>query len=262
MRSRERLLDTFPGRLFVKSLQFFYSSSELSPSAFTACMWPEDLIREATDAVASYLYSDKCLEVLHLDVNDPELQEFDCAGLTALSKLSTFGSPQIHQGPLTELRPPTICNREPLSALPGGAFWTSTPLTDDKDSWTISGENLRGKSPRWAIYFDEKRARVARIDSARDWIHLIEANTVAVDACKYPDWTAIGQHWDAVHLSAAGLLLAHPLISATPFTTSDGSGNAHSKAGRYPSVANWSAVSTAWLHKPPAAKVAVAGARI
>lgn len=259
MSARESLLDTFPGRLFINNLQLFRRSGGLSPEAFVVSMGPKDLIRAATRAVSSYLYSDACLEVLHLDSNEPDLREFDIAGLAALSKLSTFGCPQIHQGMLRELRRPIIHNRDPLSALPAGAFWTSIPLTDKEDSWTVSGENLKRQSPRWEIYFDQTAVRVARVDSARAWIELIESNAVTASHCKYPDWPAIAESWDAVHLSPAGLLLAHPTISTTPFTATNGSGYTHSQAGRYPSVADWSAASTAWLHKPPNVKFTTAG---
>jgi hypothetical protein len=138
-----------------------------------------------------------------------------------------------------------------LSALPNGAFWTSTPVTDDEDSWTLCGENLRRESPRWEMHFDVARIRVARIDSARDWADLIDSHTVTAGGCKYPDWPAIAESWDAVHLSPTGLLLAHPKISTTPFRSDDGSGLAHSQAGPYASVGAWSAVSTAWLREPP-----------
>jgi hypothetical protein len=87
-----------------------------------------------------------------------------------------------------------------LSALPAGAFWTSTPLTDEDDSWTISGENLRRDHPRWEVHFDTTRVRVARVGSARDWIDLIESNAVDVDGCKYPDWPAIARSWDATRV--------------------------------------------------------------
>jgi hypothetical protein len=251
MSTQESLLDTFPGRIFIKNLKFFRPPGGPSPTAFIAGMRPEKLIREATHAIGLYLYSNKCLEVLHIDVNEPELREFDTAGLAALSKLSTFGSPQIHQGTLKGLHNPTIHNRHPLSALPDGAFWTSTPIGDNEDSWTMSGENVKRESPRWTIHFDPTQVRVARIDSSQDWVRLIDSNASVAGDCKYPDWPAIAQHWAAVHLSPTGLLLAHPTISSTSFTSRDGSGYAHSNAGRYPSVAGWSAVSTAWLHKPP-----------
>ncbi|WP_156763235.1 HNH endonuclease signature motif containing protein, partial [Mycobacterium sp. E787] len=52
--------------------------------------------------------------------------------------------------------------------------------------------------------------------------------------------------------------LAHPKISVTPFSTADGSGHAHSPAGPYVSVADWSAVSTAWLREPPSFEFAPA----
>ena len=246
----ESLLDTFPGRLFIKHLSFF-RPADVSPTAFVGAVQPKDLIRGATRAASAYLYSDDCLDVAHLDANDPELREFNTAGLAALSRLSTFGSPQIHQGTIEQLRAPNVRNRDPLSALLGGAFWTSTPITDAEDSWTLSGENQHREHPRWEVHFDTTRVRLARIDSARDWIDLIRSHAVTVGTCKYPDWPAVAESWDAVHLSPTGLLLAHPTIPTTPFINTDGTGYAHSQAGRYASVADWSTVSTAWLHEPP-----------
>ncbi|WP_204081360.1 hypothetical protein [Mycobacterium riyadhense] len=246
----ESLLDTFPGRLFIEHLRYRCPAG-IAPAAFVSAMQPEDLIRAAASAVGGYLYSGDCLGVVHLDANDPELLEFNTAGLAALSKLSTFESPQIHQGTVREFRAPSIDNRDDLSPLPRGAFWTSTPITDSEDSWTASGENVDRERPRLEVHFDTTLVRVARVDSARDWAALIDSNAVTARGCKYPDWPAIAESWDAVHLSAAGLLLAHPTISTTPFITTDGSGYAHSQAGPYASVAAWSAVSTAWLREPP-----------
>jgi hypothetical protein len=212
---------------------------------------PEDLIRAANWAVGRYLYSEGCLDVADFDLAEPELRECDAVGLAALTGLPTFDSPQIHQGTIGELRAPSIGNRKPLSALPDGALWTSSPITENEDSWTLCGENLRREMPRWEVHFDVTRVRVARIDSARDWADLIDSNTAAGSGCKYPDWPAIAESWDAVHLSPAGLLLAHPKISTTRFSTTDGSGLAHSQSGPYASVGAWSAVSTAWLREPP-----------
>jgi hypothetical protein len=236
--NQESLLDTVPGRLFIGDMR---SSQDWGLS--------ENLIRAATRAIGRYLYSDGCQEVAHFDPNDPALRQFDAMGLAALARLSTFGSPQIHQGTITELHEPRIGNRDPLSALPNGAFWTSAPITDDEDSWTLCGENLGREKPRWEVHFDVTHVRVAQIDSARDWCDLIDSNTAAGSGCRYPDWPAIGQSLHAVHLSPMGLLLAHPRISTTPIT--DGSGQAHSEAGPYASVAHWSTVSTAWLREPP-----------
>lgn len=256
MGTGESLLDTFPGRLFIEQLRSGHCFSGASAMEIVAAMTPEDLVRGATAAVRRYLYSDACLDVVNLDVDELALRELDAAGRVALSRLSTFDSPQIHQGTgaIGKLRAPTIRNRDGLSALPGGAFWTSTPLTDDDDSWTVSGENLHRESPRWEVHFDVKRVPVLRIDSARDWADLIESHPLKARDCKYPDWPAIAESWNAVHLSPAGLLLAHPTISTSPFTTTDGSGLAHSQAGFYVSVAAWSVVSTAWLREPPDAK--------
>lgn len=242
MTARESLLDTFPGRLFIEHMMSFGNWGT-----------PEGLIGAATRAVSRYLYTDDCLDVAGFDVNDPRLREFDAVGLAALASLRTFDSPQIHQGTISEWHAVTVSNREALSALPNGAFWTSTPIKDGEDSWTLCGENLRRGSPRWEVHFDITRIRVARIQSARDWAALIDSHS-AGSGCKYPDWPAIAESWDAVHLSPAGLLLAHPKISATPLSATAESGYAHSQAGRYASVGAWSAVSTAWLREPPKAE--------
>jgi hypothetical protein len=229
--ARESLLDTFPGRLFIEHMQ-----------RYGGLAVPEELIRAAARSVGGYLYSDRWQDVADFDVDDPELRKYDSWGLAVLSGLPTFGSPQIHQGILGELRAPSIHNRNTLSALPAGAFWTSTPITEDEDSWTLCGENLRREMPRWEVHFDVARVRVARIDSASDWADLIDANSVTAGGRKYPDWPAIAERWDAVHLSAAGLLLAHPKISTTRFSS-------------YAGVGDWSAVSTAWLREPPRVQI-------
>src|SRR5690348_8479201 len=101
---------------------------------------PERLIRAGASAVGGYLYSDRWRDVADFDVDDAELRSHDAAGLAALLGLPSFGSPQIHRGTMRELRAPSIRNRDPLSALPAGAFWTSTPITEDDDSWTLCGE--------------------------------------------------------------------------------------------------------------------------
>lgn len=252
MNPRESLLGTFPGRLFIEHLR----SAGAFPEVLASNAWPEWSIREflihgAIYAISRYLYSDDCLEIADFDVDAPGMHEFDAAALAALAELSTFDSPQIHQGAVSRLRTPNIRNRNPLNALPYGAFWTSTPITEDQDSWTLSGENLNRESPRWAVHFDMTSVRVAQVDSATDWVNLIESHAVTADGCTYPDWPAIAQSWDAVHVSPAGLLLAHPTIAGTPLITTDGSGYAHSQAGPYASVASWSTVSTAWLREAP-----------
>ncbi|BBZ37151.1 hypothetical protein MCNS_02140 [Mycobacterium conspicuum] len=225
----ESLLDTGPGRLFVKQLRWGYRASGVTPTAFVGALDAKALIRDATWAVGRHLYSDDRLEVSRRSPDYTELQQFATAALEALSKLSTLDSPQIHQGTISSLAAPVVCN-DPWHGLPIGSFWTSTPLNDE-DSWLLCGENLRRNDPRWEVHFDITRVRLARIDSARDWIDLIDSNPLVVEGDKYPDWPAIAESWDAVHLSPTGLLLAHP--------------------PRYATVAHWSAVATAWLNRPP-----------
>ena len=227
---RESLLDTGPGRLFIKELRRWHQHRGITPTDFVATLHAKDLIQQATSAVGHHLYSDDRLDVSPLNADYPELCEFDTAGLAALSKLSTFDSPQIHQGMITSLEAPVVCN-DPWHGLPIGSFWTSTPVNADEDSWTLCGENLHRDHPRWEVHFDATRVRLARIDSARDWTDLIDANPLMVEGKKYPDWPAIAESYDAVHLSPTGLVLAHP--------------------ARYATVAHWSAVSTVWLHEPP-----------
>jgi hypothetical protein len=229
--ARESLLDTFPGRLFIADMR-----------RYGGLAIPEKLIRASVRAVGGYLYSDRWHDVADFDVDDPELRKYDGWGRAALSALPSFGSPQIHQGILGELHAPNIRNREPLSALPAGAFWTSTPITEDDDSWTLCGENLRREMPRWEVRFDVTRVRVARIDSAGDWADLIDSHSATAGGRKYPDWPAIAESWDAVHLSPAGLLLAHPKISTPRFSS-------------YAGVGEWSTVSTAWLREPPEVEI-------
>lgn len=252
----ESLLDTVPGRLFIEHLRFIRYPADASPLAVVASMKVDDLMRAAIRAVGRYLYSPDCYEVARIDNDDQEdLREFDAAALDALAAVPTFGSPQIHQGVLHEIHPPIIGNRTPLCALPDGAFWTSTPITKKEDSWTLTGENLHRDHPRWLMYFDETDISVARIDSAHDWVNLVESNAIISDGCKYPNWPAIAESWEAVHLSLTGLLLAHPKLSEIPLISRDGTGHAHSKAGHYASVAAWSTVSTAWLQEPPSALI-------
>lgn len=197
---------------------------------------PEDLIRAAAWAVGSYLYSDRCLEVAQLDVNDVELRKYGTAGRTALSALPSFGSPQIHQGTIGELRAPNISNREPLSALPNGAFWTSTPITDGEDSWTLCLENLGRENPRWEVHFDAARVRVARIDSAADWADLIDAHPATAGGCKYPDWPAIADSWDAVHMSPRDC--SSPIPKSRPPNSSRPTGRAMRTARLGPTPAS------------------------
>ena len=100
---RESLLDTGPGRLFIKRLRWWHQHRGITPTDFVATLHAKDLIRQASSAVGRLLYSGDRLDVSPLNADYPELCESDAAGLAALSKLSTFDSPQIHQGMVTSL---------------------------------------------------------------------------------------------------------------------------------------------------------------
>lgn len=254
-RTEESLLNTFPGRLFVEHLRFF-DRRDASIAEFVAAMPPDLLNILAGAANDRYLWSNDCAQAIHLDIDDPELREYADSAKAALAKLSAFNSPQIRHGKQVTLCEPRIRNRSPLSARPVGAFWTSTRLNDNKDTYS---EAWQTGETRWEVHFDPTAVRLARIDSAHDWSTLIDGRAITASGCSYPDWPVIAASFDAIHLSALGLLLAHPSISDTPFVTTTGSGLEHSQAGHYASVAVWELVSTAWLHKPPNADIRPTG---
>ena len=245
------LLDTFPGRLFLRDLRFF-DRRGASPQEFVDRAGLDFLVHCASWGVESYLHSGDPLEVVDIDLDDPELRAYAQAAITTLARRTTFRSPQIHQGELSVIRPAMVRCRTPLNALPSGAFWTSTRLDDRKDTWSDRGYNQK---PRWEIHFDDEQVCVAQISSATEWQQLIDSHPLEFEGTKYPDWAAIAQDYDAIHLTPLGLLLAHPTISGTPFRSSDGSGTEHSRSGPYISIGDWTTVSTAWMRPPPQAVI-------
>lgn len=256
MSSDESLLDTIPGRLFIETLAWFWSTgADESVSEYVRGLSADDLLSHATRAVGSYLYSNDPVAAARLDASSCRRLDLDVAARWALDGWQPFGSPQVHQGSVTEVRAPVVANRSGFGSLPQGAFWTATPLGPRADSWGECGENLSRGAPRCEVHFDVADTTVAIIRTAADWVRLIAPDAVDVDGTLHPNWPAIARRYDAVHLTVSGLLLAHPRLSQTPFASDDGSGYAHSVSGPYVGVGNWSTVSTAWMHRPPGVRL-------
>ncbi|WP_256978114.1 hypothetical protein [Rhodococcus sp. 14-2470-1a] len=201
--------------------------------------------------IRSYLYSSGLAEVMAIDPCRPDMVAMADAIAAELATVDrdTFTSPQRHSGHVEVLRQPHVTNRKSASeTLPAGALWTATPLADDLDTWTESRES-DAPTDTYELNFDPDAVHVVRIDSASDWADLLQHHPRGHSDTLYPDWAAIATHCDAVHLSLAGLLTAHPPLTDTAVDAS-AQGYAHSKSGPWAGVGDWSAVSTAWMRLP------------
>ncbi|MDZ7910237.1 MAG: hypothetical protein U5O16_00065 [Rhodococcus sp. (in: high G+C Gram-positive bacteria)] len=250
-----RLLDTVPGRTFVSGMVDDYqrSGAGLSEAAFLRSRSMAELVWAAQGDISGYLYGGAFDDALSVDPHDPgivAMAEATVAELAAPSR-EMFISPQRHHGCVDVLRQPRATNRRASrEVLPAGALWTATPLDGDVDTWTHSRETDEPEN-LYEIHFKPTQIRVARIDSAADWITLLRSHA-RIDptaGTMYPDWDSIASSVDAVHLSLLGLLTAHPRLSEVPATDSrDNYG--HSKSGAWAGVGDWSTVSTAWIVLP------------
>lgn len=122
---------------------------------------------------------------------------------------------------------------------PTWALWTASFLPDGTSAWErkeyprLSG----GERHLCSMSFDESEVTVYTIDSVRDFRELVST---------YPDpqedgrvrvrWEAVAKDFDAVHLTARGLVTAHDVEVRTP-------------AGLGKLWA-WDTESTAWLRLP------------
>jgi hypothetical protein len=76
-------------------------------------------------------------------------------------------------------------------------------------------------------------ARVAEIRSARDWVTLIESAPFDSSGTIYPDWSALAEHWDGVHVTPSAVAA----IQGMRFQIDDGT----------TAPAYWDVESTLWL---------------
>lgn len=250
------LRDTFPGRLSIAwHLDWHTRQPEFdSAERYADSIETEEYSSLARMTLSMYLYGADFKDVADMDTSEPAILEMSEAIATALasSHRQTLHTPQIHHGDLNTLRPPIIANRRSPSSLPDGAFWTAPVFDSGGDAWLLHGEHNPKRSPnRYQVHFNPELARIARIDSADDWIELLSAHPFDHNGTLFPDWPSIAQAWDAVHVSISGLLCAQPRISQVPYTGGDLSGYTHSRSGPYAGVGDWSVPSTAWLRVPP-----------
>jgi hypothetical protein len=130
---------------------------------------------------------------------------------------------------------------------PRRTLWTSTSVTERTSSWLqyvpISEDAGRWSPPypRWQLEVLPS-ARVYEIHGPASWNNLCLAYpapscmaypTCRPDALIEPDWQAVSQDWDGVHLSIGGLLTSERVRWGTP--------------GQETHLFGWSVESTAWL---------------
>lgn len=130
---------------------------------------------------------------------------------------------------------------------PRRTLWTSTSVTARTSSWLqylpISGEVGRWDPPypRWRVAVVPS-ARVYEIHGPQAWHRLCLAYpapscmaypTCRPDALIEPDWQAVSQDWDGVHLSMGGLLTTERVRWGMP--------------GHETHLFGWEVESTAWL---------------
>ena len=124
-------------------------------------------------------------------------------------------------------------------------FWTSTSLTAHSSSWTYylhSGEDRQEAAySRWHVEVASS-ARVYEVHGPQAWQRLCltypAPSCLAYPICRpdaliEPDWQAVSQDWDGVHLSVGGLLTTERVRWGIP--------------GRQTHLFGWSVESTAWL---------------
>ncbi|MGO8951281.1 MAG: hypothetical protein ACLQUY_27230 [Ktedonobacterales bacterium] len=131
---------------------------------------------------------------------------------------------------------------------PRYTLWTTTSLTERTSSWlqyyAISAEVAPRREPpypRWRVEV-LPTARVYEIHGPQDWNSLCLAYpapscvvypTRQPDALIEPDWQAVSQDWDGVHLSVGGLLTSERVRWGT--------------SGMQTHLFGWDVESTAWL---------------
>ena len=106
-------------------------------------------------------------------------------------------------------------------------------MDGDTDTWSLYEDDLL-VGDRHELHFSPPDIAVAVVDSPTTWMMVVREFPATGSTKTYPDWAAAARKYDAVYLTVSGLLTAHP-----PNLPPDIAG-----------VAEWSAVSTAWLKLP------------
>jgi hypothetical protein len=129
---------------------------------------------------------------------------------------------------------------------PRGAWWTSSMLPDGTSCWSRS-ESLVGtpetraagehpaRREHWTTV-DLTAARIHRIERAADYAALLAEYPLEASAFPRVDWIAVAGDFDAVHLTARGLVYTQDV----PIDTLRGPS----------ALRGWNCESTAWLTEP------------
>jgi hypothetical protein len=129
---------------------------------------------------------------------------------------------------------------------PRGAWWTSSRLPDGTSCWS-RGESLIGtpetrargefvpRTEHWST-LDVADAAIYRIESTSDFARLLVDYPLEGSAFPRVDWVTVAADFDAVHLSARGLVYTQ----SVPIETSQGTS----------ALRGWNCESTAWLRTP------------
>jgi hypothetical protein len=122
---------------------------------------------------------------------------------------------------------------------PPNQIWTSSALDDGSSAWwhllRVGADRAPPETTHsvWRLT-PRSDARVYEIRAAEDWARLCEAFPfVMVDGYVGPDWDAIANEYDGVHLTVEGLIRAQCVEVETRYGTAK--------------LDAWDAESTAWL---------------
>jgi hypothetical protein len=153
-------------------------------------------------------------------------------------------SPQAHYSatgelPRVELRDPPPDTVSLWWRKPVGALWTSSFLPDGGSAWRYGEAAEFGDRRRrlFAMAFDPAAVVAYVIDGPADYVRLVERFPLRyADGTRGVRWRAVAEEFDAVRLTARGLLLTEdvPVHGHPPVAP----------------LAGWNAESTAWLRVP------------
>ncbi len=121
----------------------------------------------------------------------------------------------------------------------GAGLFSSTGGVGDYGQWhrylEMQGDSALFRRP-WSAWrlTPSVDARVAELKSARQWVDLVCSYPKKADGYLTPDWVAVGEDFDAVHVSLGAVLATQGLSFATD-------------QGRV-AAPYWDVESTFWLH--------------
>ncbi|MGH3587618.1 MAG: hypothetical protein ACRDQ0_14980 [Pseudonocardia sp.] len=138
-----------------------------------------------------------------------------------------------------------VSNHLPIGEKPQGALWTASLLPDGRSAWALGEAGAYPESPRrlFALHFDPQVARTFAIAAPEHYHELVMRYPRPMpDGRALVDWVAAAVDFDAVRLTAAGLVFAQSVRVRTRYGVAQ--------------LQGWDAESTAWLNRPPGLRVA------